>query len=43
MKIEERAQTFDCISFSMMEAFRIGEAFGFGKHFTRYGFRLLPG
>lgn len=32
----------DCISFSMMEAFRIREAFGFDKHFTQRGFHLLP-
>jgi predicted nucleic acid-binding protein len=33
----------DCISFSMMEKFRIREAFGFGRHFTQHGFDLLPG
>ncbi|MGA2262291.1 MAG: PIN domain-containing protein [Acidobacteriota bacterium] len=32
----------DCISFSMMESFDIREAFGFDRHFTQYGFRLLP-
>ena len=32
----------DCISFSMMETFRIQEAFGFDKHFAQCGFRLLP-
>ncbi len=32
----------DCISFSMMERFRLREAFGFDRHFTQYGFRLLP-
>jgi predicted nucleic acid-binding protein len=33
----------DCISFSMMEKFRIREAFGFDRHFTQHGFDLLPG
>ena len=33
----------DCISFSMMESFHIREAFGFDRHFTQHGFRLLPG
>ena len=32
----------DCISFSMMEAFRDREAFGFDRHFAQYGFRLFP-
>ena len=32
----------DCISFATMEAFRIREAFGFDRHFSQYGFRLLP-
>jgi predicted nucleic acid-binding protein len=33
----------DCISFSMMESFGIREAFGFDRHYTQHGFRLLPG
>ncbi len=32
----------DCISFSMMETYGIREVFGFDKHFTQYGFLLLP-
>jgi uncharacterized protein len=32
----------DCISFAMMEKFRIRQAFGFDRHFTQYGFDLLP-
>jgi predicted nucleic acid-binding protein len=32
----------DCITFSMMESFRIREAFGFDRHFTQHGCRLLP-
>lgn len=32
----------DCISFAMMESFRIHETFGFDRHFSQYGFRLLP-
>ncbi len=33
----------DCISFSMMEKFRVREVFGFDRHFTQYGFDLFPG
>jgi len=32
----------DCISFSMMEKFRLREAFGFDRHFVQHGFLLLP-
>jgi predicted nucleic acid-binding protein len=32
----------DCISFSVMDSFRIREVFGFDRHFVQYGFRLLP-
>lgn len=32
----------DCISFSIMDSFRIRDAFGFDRHFVQYGFRLLP-
>jgi hypothetical protein len=32
----------DCISFSIMDAFGIREAFGFDQHFRQYGFHLLP-
>jgi predicted nucleic acid-binding protein len=33
----------DCLSFALMEAFAIREAFGFDRHFAQYGFDLLPG
>jgi predicted nucleic acid-binding protein len=33
----------DCTSFSMMDKYRIREAFGFDRHFTQHGFDLLPG
>jgi predicted nucleic acid-binding protein len=32
----------DCISFALMEAFAVREAFGFDRHFTQRGFRLPP-
>jgi predicted nucleic acid-binding protein len=32
----------DCLSFAMMQSFRIREAFGFDRHFVQYGFRLFP-
>lgn len=32
----------DCISFATMESLRIRDAFGFDRHFTQYGFHLLP-
>jgi predicted nucleic acid-binding protein len=32
----------DCLSFSMMEQFGIRKAFGFDRHFTQYGFDLMP-
>jgi len=32
----------DCISFAMMESMKIRSVFGFDRHFTQYGFQLLP-
>jgi uncharacterized protein len=32
----------DCISFTMMESLGIHHVFGFDRHFTQYGFHLLP-
>ncbi len=38
---DEDYDLIDCISFSMMERFHLREAFGFDRHFTPHGFRLL--
>lgn len=32
----------DCLSFAIMDAFEVREAFGFDRRFTQHGFRLLP-
>jgi uncharacterized protein len=32
----------DCISFTAMESLGIRHVFGFDRHFTQYGFHLLP-
>ena len=41
-QLDKDYDLIDCISFSIMEAFGIREAFGFDQHFRQYGFRLLP-
>ena len=32
----------DCLSFAMMDAFGVREAFGFDRHFIQHGYRLVP-
>jgi uncharacterized protein len=32
----------DCTSFALMTSLKIDEAFGFDRHFTQHGLRLLP-
>jgi predicted nucleic acid-binding protein len=41
-QLDKDYDLIDCISFAMMEAFGIREVFGFDRHFSQYGFRLLP-
>jgi len=41
-QLDKDYDLIDCISFSIMDAFGIREAFGFDRHFRQYGFQLLP-
>jgi predicted nucleic acid-binding protein len=42
-QLDKDYDLIDCVSFAMMEGFRIHEVFGFDRHFAQYGFSLLPG
>jgi predicted nucleic acid-binding protein len=39
---DQRIGFVDCVSFVLMKRLRIRDCFGFDKHFTYAGFRLLP-
>jgi len=40
--IDKDYDLIDCLSFALMDALDVREAFGFDRHFEQYGFRLLP-
>ena len=41
-QLDKDYDLIDCVSFAMMEAHGVRDAFGFDRHFAQYGFRLLP-
>lgn len=42
-RADEEWDLIDCLSFALMDSLGIHRAFGFDRHFTQYGFVLVPG
>jgi predicted nucleic acid-binding protein len=42
-QLDKEYDLVDCVSFAIMDAFDIREAFGFDRHFVQHGLRLVPG
>jgi uncharacterized protein len=42
-RLDKDHDLIDCLSFAMMDAYEVGEVFGFDRHFAQRGFQLVPG